>query len=854
VVVTEPVTIAGLQLDVENGESKLKVVSVDFTLNGLGYLAGDTKLKVNDGAVLRTDAGGSLEVHSKLVIEGGTVEVDIDLYGHLNWTGPGSVTGTLVTHPGSRIEVEDPIQDAHLVISQGFDNHGDVVLNDAINQSLTVTTGSLVNDDDGTISTQTVAGPATATPEIRAAVVNRGLLLVDGLDLRISKDGASHSNENGGLIQVFGAELEIDLDNVNDVPSNFTNHGTVAIGGGGSLVLGGPDGMVDVPSNFTNHGTVAVGGGGSVRARGAGGDGFSMEIVNRGAIIVDALADAPGLVDLTAVSFSPMDGSVGGGGRMLVTESEIVGPTHYVNDMNLILADSSIATDVEFTNEASMSLRGVSTVSGQLTSVAGSLLVVEASDDHGPATVLLEAGLQSDGLMTLGSSSTIPQDVHLTIHSGSLLNGATGLLQIMGGAGGDRRISGELLNDGELVTVDSDLIIDGGGLAHVNQGMMTITGGSLDLLLDDVIEVPSNFTNHGTVAVGGGSSFIVRGGADQGQVRSFVNAGLVDIGLASTVSAENVSYHNQASAQVAGTGLLDLSQATVLPFNGQVSPGSSPGILTIDGVLGLGPTADILIEIGGKIPGSSHDRLDVTGPLTADGLLQVDLLGSYHPTGGEQFQILTSAQLHDWFQTVELPELQHMLIWDVLTQAGDVWLEVGCQGTQLAVEIMADKDPVSLGEILTYDVTVTNQSAVTATDIVVTDVLPVSLLFHQGQSSPECVLVGNTVECAVAALLPQSATSLSIVTEPVSTGSIDNSVNVEAWECDVDPSNNSALVSVQAVAAEPCDANYDLVIDSDDLEPAVHHIFGLTAPGNPDCRQGGGIGADDLAAIIEESQ
>jgi len=116
--VTAPVTVAGLQLnDTTEGKPSLKIIDTDFTLNGPGYVAGGTKLKVNDTAVLRTDGGGHLEVHSTLVIEGGTVEIDIDLYGHLNWWGEGSITGTLTTHPGSVIEVEDLVTDANLTPS-----------------------------------------------------------------------------------------------------------------------------------------------------------------------------------------------------------------------------------------------------------------------------------------------------------------------------------------------------------------------------------------------------------------------------------------------------------------------------------------------------------------------------------------------------------------------------------------------------------------------------------------------------------------------------------------------------------------------------------------------------------------
>ncbi len=152
--VTQPVTVAGLRFDVADPNPKVKIIATDFTLNGFAYLGGDTKLKVNGGAVLRSDSSGSIEVHSKLVVEGGTVAIDVELYGSLNWWGTGSVTGTLVTYPGSMIEVEDPELDAHLTVAEGFDLNGSMVFNNTTNQSLTVTSGPLVNTASGMISTR----------------------------------------------------------------------------------------------------------------------------------------------------------------------------------------------------------------------------------------------------------------------------------------------------------------------------------------------------------------------------------------------------------------------------------------------------------------------------------------------------------------------------------------------------------------------------------------------------------------------------------------------------------------------------------------------------------------------------
>ena len=583
--VTQPVTIAGLDLDVVAVEApSLKIIATGFTLNGLGHLAGTTKLKVNDGAVLGTDAGGSLEVRSQLIIEGGTVAVDVDLYGRLNWWGPSSLTGYLTTRPGSVIEVEDPMMAAHLTVANGFTNHGSLLFNDDVEQSLTVLTGTLVNDEGGTIGSHQRSGGSTVVPELRAELDNRGLMSVDGVDLKIARDGSQHVNAAAGTIQVTVAELLIDL-----------------------------AGLTEVPSNFTNYGTTTVASGGSIRVNGSAG---------------------------------------------------------------------------------------------------------------------------------IGESS---------------------------------------------------------GMTAVNHGWLVIHDGGLVEIVDAVFETTT-------------------------------------------------------TGRLSGGGLLDVDQADGAVLAGELSPGLSPGIFDVEGSLGLLGDARVAIEIGGTTAGVGFDRLALTGTLTAAGELAASLLRTYQPSQGDRFPILTFSQLAGWFDTTVLPPLPNLLTWFVDVQPNEVALEVRCNGTDLAVAMVPDRDPVSVGYEMIYRATVVNESAVAATDLVVDTPLSAELLFRADLSSPECSLVGGAVECTRPDLAPSAAWQLDIGVEAVTTGTVASTATVAAWQCDTFAGNDQATAVVEVVAAAPCDANYDLAVDPDDLEPAVGHIFGVDAPGNPDCRLGGGITADDLSAIIEESR
>ncbi|MCU0302802.1 MAG: DUF11 domain-containing protein [Thermoanaerobaculales bacterium] len=612
--VTQPVTIAGLRFDVIGmANPKLKIIATDFTLNGPGYLAGDTKLKVNDGAVLGTSGGGALEVHSKLVIEGGTVAVDVDLWGHLNWWGPSSLTGALTTHPGSVIEVEEPMMEAHLSVAQGFTNHGAIVLNDIVTQSLTVTGGGLVNAAGATISTSVVSGLAVPAPELRGAIDNNGLVAVAGLDLRLQADGVSHLNGEKGTIEVADAELELDLGGVLDVPSNFTNYGTTTAAGGGTIRVIGSAGATDVPSNFTNYGTTTVANGGTIRVIGSAG-----------------------------------------------------------------------ATD----------------------------------------------------------------------------------------------------------------------------------------------STPMTFLNAGDIDIAGGGAF------------ELVNA-ILD---------------NPVSGRVLGDGTLDLTLAAGATFDGTLSPGHSPGVLTVAGEIAVGPGSRVAIEVGGEQPGVDLDRLDVTGVFGAGGTLDVSLAGLYQPAGGERYQVLTFGGLSGWFDDLSLPPLGNLLGWAVDVGATELALDVVCQGTELGLALTPDRDPVSVGHEVVLRARVDNGSAVPATGVVVSAVLPSELVFRPDLSSPGCVLTGATVDCTIAGVVPGGAVELAIGLEPVVVGDLAADGSVGSWECDTEPADNQATGLVRVVAAEPCDADGSFSIDGGDLAPAAGHIFGAVAPGNPDCRVGNGVTADDLAAIIDAAQ
>jgi hypothetical protein len=85
---------------------------------------------------------------------------------------------------------------------------------------------------------------------------------------------------------------------------------------------------------------------------------------------------------------------------------------------------------------------------------------------------------------------------------------------------------------------------------------------------------------------------------------------------------------------------------------GRVSPGQSPGVLTIDGDYTQEATGELLIEIGGLTPGTQYDQLHVTGAAALGGSLTVALVNGFMPRPGDRFQVTTYGSRTGVFETL----------------------------------------------------------------------------------------------------------------------------------------------------------------------------------------------------------
>jgi hypothetical protein len=168
------------------------------------------------------------------------------------------------------------------------------------------------------------------------------------------------------------------------------------------------------------------------------------------------------------------------------------------------------------------------------------------------------------------------------------------------------------------------------------------TDVSVVTLYDSNQAVLGSLTQLGYAGVGGGSGALIA-----------LNGLVVDFGRNLVGEGEVISTNTLAKAviingAVAGTG-------TGLNFNGYVkgvgtysgpvifsgtySPGLSPASVNLENMT-LRPTSTLIIELGGRSPGTEYDVVNLSGAGSLDGTLNVTMFNEFRPDHNDQFTVM----------------------------------------------------------------------------------------------------------------------------------------------------------------------------------------------------------------------
>jgi hypothetical protein len=159
-----------------------------------------------------------------------------------------------------------------------------------------------------------------------------------------------------------------------------------------------------------------------------------------------------------------------------------------------------------------------------------------------------------------------------------------------------------------------------------------------------------DLSNSGTLTVGpavdanGASSLTLNGNYNQ-------TAGLTQIDGSLTIP--NGGVFNLSGGTLKGTGTIS---GSIINTGGTVSPGDSPGVLSITGNYSQDSSSELDILITGPNPGTDYSALNMTGSATLDGTLSLLFPNGFTPGVGQTFTILTaSGGVSGKFATIDSP-------------------------------------------------------------------------------------------------------------------------------------------------------------------------------------------------------
>ncbi len=268
------------------------------------------------------------------------------------------------------------------------------------------------------------------------------------------------------------------------------------------------------------------------------------------------------------------------------------------------------------------------------------------------------AGLNSGSTpVTFTAPITVTANSTMTVDK--VFNSSAGSNTLPNNSGSIARVLGPLTIGAHTLTINGSDIITGGTTPSANVRM---GGGTTTLTGNATFNVVNNATNNYGVeyvsgAIAGGAFGYTKSGNGTMSVTAAntysgstnVTGGLLQVlnaGGLGTTSSISVSQgatlsliaggaNNWTStADVSGSGTISITGGTgnTLTLNGsEVSPGSSAGILTINGNLALGASSALNIEVvgGGEVAGTDYDQLALTAGRTLSGLPNVDLFVSF---------------------------------------------------------------------------------------------------------------------------------------------------------------------------------------------------------------------------------
>jgi len=344
----------------------------------------------------------------------------------------------------------------------------------------------------------------------------------------------------------------------------------------------------------------------------------------------------------------------------------------------------ALQTDVEITETLLLGVDAEATVIG-----TGSLTIAPSAEMQWGTGVLGGSGaVQVDGTLTAVVAQYLDGD--FTVQAS------------------DKTLSGrELVVAGSATWDDATLTLDDGARLRVAEG------GVFDIQRDASFELGTSTTGSESVEVAGtlrktgvgartstGSAPVAYDDTDTGTpvAMPLENGGTVSI-EAGALAPITLTH----TGVLQGGGTLDLSDADATFSNqGSVAPGVGPGRLTVLGDYN-NAEAILAVELGGTTVASGYDQLEVSGPATLGGAIDLSVIEPFDPPSGSSYVVLTAASVSGTFDVVTTPDLAGRAV-EVVVEDTEVTVNVTATSANAPPVAADDEASTTAGEAVAIDV------------------------------------------------------------------------------------------------------------------------------------------------------
>lgn len=258
----------------------------------------------------------------------------------------------------------------------------------------------------------------------------------------------------------------------------------------------------------------------------------------------------------------------------------------------------------------------------------------------GDVYVTVSSSISNSGGRIIFVSGTTPHDITLDLSASSFTNNANGQFLVNAATAGGQRIvklptSATFFNFGAIIISADTRFVD---TSSSDISLSNGSGGTYTIQSSAVVDYigPSGsagITNlsGGTITINSGSSLNLHH-TNFNNTGSVVNNGFIDM------AGGNLT--NNSGGVISGSGVIFMGGGTYTNSGtSSITPGNSPGHLTIDGSAVFGSSSHTEIQLAGVAAGQ-FDVLDVSKHFTLGGSLDVVGYDGFLPHAGDSFHVM----------------------------------------------------------------------------------------------------------------------------------------------------------------------------------------------------------------------